>query len=203
MELNPFGLWNYRGKVWSQFQEDGITLELVQRLKPPELFLEIGAGNGTENNTHVLLDLGWSGTWVDPALEEWRFGSFTKIPAKATVENPPRFTEEIGVFSLDIDGNDWHLWKAIGGGPQIVVVEFQAQRPFDEPYIMPYDPDYVWDHKSYDCGASLISMIDLGKSLGYTFVGTASPSPNLDSPNAFFVRDDLVPKLGVEAEHVR
>jgi hypothetical protein len=57
---------------------------------------------------------------------------------------------------------------------------------------MPFDPEYEWDQKSHDCGASVFSLVELGKKKGYTLV--VRPS-NPHSPNLFFVRDDLLPKL--------
>lgn len=198
MNLNPYGLHDFRAKQTSQFGEDGITLELVRRINPPKFFVEIGAGDGSENCTLILWDeLKWRGIWVDPAIKMMP-AALAGYTHKVTVENLPDLDlglGDIGVFSLDVDGNDYHLWRAFPRKPAIVVIEFQAQRPLDVPYIMPYDPEYVWDHKSYACGASLISMVGLGKELGYTFVGTESPTPQLDSPNAFFVRNDLVSKL--------
>ena len=41
--------------------EDGITIEIFKRLKNLNSgsFLELGVGDGTENNTLILLSLGW------------------------------------------------------------------------------------------------------------------------------------------------
>jgi hypothetical protein len=58
--LNHFG-----AKFFSQSDEDGITLEIVKRLGLKHgTFLELGVGNGLENNTLVLLSLGWRGAWI-------------------------------------------------------------------------------------------------------------------------------------------
>jgi hypothetical protein len=59
--LNAFG-----GKCFSQTDEDGITLEILTRLKCIDngTFAEFGVGNGTENNTLILKALGWKGFWV-------------------------------------------------------------------------------------------------------------------------------------------
>ena len=56
----------YGKKIFSQNDEDGITLEILKRKKiTNKTFLEIGTGDGTENNTLVLLANDWRGTWVD------------------------------------------------------------------------------------------------------------------------------------------
>ena len=58
--LNHFG-----AKFFSQSDEDGITLEIIRRLElKTGTFLEFGVGDGTENNTLVLLSIGWRGAWV-------------------------------------------------------------------------------------------------------------------------------------------
>ena len=60
--LNKFGR-----KVFSQSYEDGITLEIVRRLEimsSTGTYVELGVGNGLENNTLVLASLGWKGVWI-------------------------------------------------------------------------------------------------------------------------------------------
>ena len=58
--LNSFGK-----KCFSQTDEDGITLEIINRLKIKKgVFAELGCGNGTENNTIILASLGWKGFWI-------------------------------------------------------------------------------------------------------------------------------------------
>ncbi len=58
--LNRFG-----AKYFSQADEDGITLEIVKRLGiRAGTFGELGVGDGTENNTLILLASGWRGFWI-------------------------------------------------------------------------------------------------------------------------------------------
>lgn len=192
-------------KRWSQFGEDEVMLDLVDRLKPPEYFVEIGAGgHGTpgENNTHCLLDRGWNGLWVDAKPDDleqyWRPG-LRIMRKRVTLDNLGEVMASVpaqfGVFSLDIDGNDWWVWfnlLAMGFRPWICVVEFNAQKPLMEPYIAPYRPAYMWDHASQEIGASFVSLVDLGAQYGYRMHKMVSETPHLDSPNAFFVRGDLL-----------
>ena len=57
--LNRFG-----AKFFSQSDEDGITLEIIRRIGlKTGTFLELGVGDGLENNTLVLLSVGWRGAW--------------------------------------------------------------------------------------------------------------------------------------------
>ena len=60
---NPAG---HGFKVYSQADEDGILETIFGRLGLSQgSFVEIGCGNGLENNTHYLLLKGWRGVWVD------------------------------------------------------------------------------------------------------------------------------------------
>lgn len=207
MDLDPYGLQQYGAKVWSQFNEDGILLRLIELLKTPHTFVEIGAGHNGENCTHVLHDLGWRGVWVEGNQRHFELlreavPDIQIHPINVTVENVLPMLHDIpdaiGVLSIDIDGNDYWIWKQLCSErfiPSIVIIEFNAQKSLAAPFVMPYDPDYEWDHETYENGASLLSLIELGRAMGYNFVGTASPTPHLDSASAFFVRDDLTVAL--------
>ena len=52
---------------------------------------------------------------------------------------------------------------------------------------MAYNPRHQWNMTTY-YGASLASLENLGRTLGYSLVGTDSKGVN-----AFFVRSDLLP----------
>lgn len=195
-------LAQYNHREFSQFTEDGITLELVRRLDPPHFFVEIGCGDGSENNTRVLAERKWSGLWIDSSnytainLFPWvnvRCAHMDIERAAYYVRFAPR---EFGVLSIDVDGMDYHLWKAFceyAWKPWIVIIEAQIQKPFDEPYVQPYDETYAWDHETKENGASIFSLTELGKELGYECLGKC---PDEGSPNLFFVRADLMGRLG-------
>lgn len=198
---------------FSQFQEDPVLLALVRRLNPPHSFLEIGAGDGSENCTRVLAEVeGWTGLWIDASYEncvkakaiadplgvqvQYRRVALTNVAAICM-----SLPQVIGVLSLDIDGNDYWIWQGLCEGryrlrPAICVVECQIQKPRDEPYIMDYIEDYQWNNLTHDCGASVFSMKALGAEMGYTLVGMLS---NEHAPNAFFVRNDLMGRLNDNA----
>ncbi len=53
-------------KVYSQSDEDGIIETICDRLRLERgTFVEIGCGDGNENNTHYLLLKDWRGVWID------------------------------------------------------------------------------------------------------------------------------------------
>jgi hypothetical protein len=101
-----------------------------------------------------------------------------------------RFDEDVGILSIDIDGNDYFILEAIDTvRPRILICEYNAV--FGTRKIsVPYDPDFCRTTKHYSnlyWGASLSAMTFLANRKGYSLVGT-----NSSGCNAFFVRDDLL-----------
>ena len=94
---------------------------------------------------------------------------------------------EIDLMSIDIDGNDFHVFAAINAvSPRVVVMEYNAKFPPPIRFCMKYNVEHAW--KENDCfGASLKFLeVEMGRK-GYALVGC-----NITGANAFFVRKDLV-----------
>ena len=193
-------LVKYADKIYSQFGEAGILLELIRRVYPRNNFLEIGCCSGPGR---IEYNCGWKGWFCDKdkrGLDEireflgWPQDRF--IHGFFTLDNVvellmPIAAAPIGVLSIDIDGNDYWLWKKLVPRVRadIVIIEYQNQRPVDVPFVAKYDEAFVWDNRTYNHGASLVSMVQLAAQLGYHFVGRC-PHPNNDSPNLFFVANE-------------
>lgn len=63
---DPKRLPRYALSVNSQDGEDGIIHEIFRRIGVSQYyFVEIGVGDGYENNTAFLLSQGWKGAWID------------------------------------------------------------------------------------------------------------------------------------------
>jgi hypothetical protein len=94
---------------------------------------------------------------------------------------------EPDLLSINIDGNDYHVWNAIKSfRPRVVIVECNAKFVSPVIWIMPYDPNYRWNQTDRH-GASLQALAQLAESKGYSLVGC-----NITGTNAFFVRRDQV-----------
>ena len=90
---------------------------------------------------------------------------------------------EFDLLSIDIDGNDYWLWKAITRfKPRVVVIEYNSNYPPDVSWIMKYNPKHAWEGGSH-FGASLLALEKLGASKGYSLVGC-----DFYGVNAFFVQ---------------
>jgi hypothetical protein len=104
------------------------------------------------------------------------------------------FDREIDLLSIDVDGNDYWLWKAISVvNPRVVIIEIQAGWMADASVTIPYDPAFhvrklVDPRQQIEvdyCGASLPAMVKLGREKGYSAGGRQPPRLNV-----VFVRND-------------
>jgi hypothetical protein len=202
---NKLYLERYGYKVYSQNDEDGIIEEIFNRIGVTnKVFIEFGVQNGLESNGHFLLHKGWRGLWLEGNKKDCKEllchfdkpitnGRLVVCNAFITAENINQLIEnegkikgEVDLLSIDIDGNDYHVWKAIECiSPRCVVVEYNAKFPQTYEWVIEYNPNHVWD-RSDRYGASLKSLELLGSSLGYQLVGT-----NMTGVNAFFVKKEL------------
>jgi hypothetical protein len=200
---DPLCLMKFGRKVYSQNDEDGIIAEIFRRIgTESKRFVEIGSGDGRENNTLALILQGWSGGWIDGDPENARRiracfaplldrGQLTFVEGFVTKESVASLIDQVGslkeidLFSIDIDGNDFHILETLDLNARLVVVEYNGKFAPPIEWIMPYDPDHVWDGTDY-CSASLSSFERLMRAKGYSLVGC-----NITGINAFFVRSDL------------
>jgi len=192
---------HFEFQTYSQNGEDGILLEIFRRIGDSDrFFVEVGVGNGLENNTVFLLARDWRGCWIEGSescareiraefREVLNKGHLKLCEKYVTAENIQDIFRDVGVpaqfdlLSLDIDRNTYHIWKALHAfHPRVVVVEYNATFPPDMDWKVEYDSSRVWNHTCY-FGASLKAYERLGNEFGYALVGC-----DLSGTNAFFVR---------------
>ena len=209
------GLLDHEQSVFSQWGEDGIIAYLLARVPIDRpWFVEFGVEDYREANTRFLLmTRNWRGLVIDGsethvrAIREddvsWRH-DLTARCAFVTRENinalisEAGFTGDIGLLSIDIDGNDYWVWEAIDVvSPRIVIVEYNSLWGPKRAVTVPYDPAFTRTQKHHSnlyFGASVGAFVRLGTSKGYSLVGGNSAGNNL-----FFVRDDVRGELPVVA----
>lgn len=190
-------------RSFSQNDEDGILQEIFRRIGTANrTFVEFGVQDGLQNNTRLLLYQGWRGLWIEADERAHRklSGAFaTEIAAGqlqalrtfVTAQNISSLIEsaqlgELDLLSIDVDGNDYWIWDALGIKPRVLVIEYNAKFRPPVKWVMQYNPEHRWNYTDYQ-GASLESLNALARQKGYTIVGCC-----LAGVNAFFVRDDLV-----------
>lgn len=208
--LIPFGQ-----KIYSQNEEDGITLEIFARIGTTnKIFVEFGVENGLECNTRALLFCDWSGLWIDGNAKNVQFmqqltntiqsGKLAVEHDFITRENINQLIStnisehEIDLLSIDIDGNDYHIFDAITCvNPRVVIIEYNAKFPPPIQYCQQYNVNHRWDG-SDDFGASIAFLNDKMNAKGYKLVAC-----NLTGSNAFFVREELLEDKFYQAGDVK
>jgi hypothetical protein len=206
-------------RVTSQYGDDGIIEWIVQRL--PGIhpsFVEFGVETFAEANMRFLLrNRNWRGLVMDgsrAAMQLLRsqtihwMHDLVAVDAFVTVENinylivDNGFGGELGVLSIDIDGNDYWVLDAISCvHPAVIVAEINGAFGDLHAVTVPYDPAFermTQHHSGQYFGASVRAMIDLCADKGYTFLGT-----NSAGVNAFFVRNDVAAPLVEAIDEIR
>lgn len=194
-------------KVYSQNDEDGIIHEIFNRIGTgSKTFVEFGVDTGLESNCHSLLLQGWTGLWIEgretaydqvlrrfaPAVRQKKLRVLNQYVTKDNIDEILKgyADPQLDFLSIDVDGNDWHIWNAIEAvNPRVVVIEYNGKFTPEIDWVMAYNEEHVWD-RSDRCGASLKALENLGRRKGYQLVGT-----NIVGINAFFVRSDLARDL--------
>ena len=193
----------FERKVFSQQGEDGILEEIFRRIgETNRYFVEFGVETGVEcNSARLARECGWSGLFMESEEDQFAglkanyaaFPGVTCVRAIVTSENVQELFAAAGVpaepdlLSIDIDGNDYWIWKAITDyRPRVVVVEYNPFYPPPTRWVMAEDPTFRWQRTTY-FGASLAALSRLGKAKGYELVGTDS-----HGVNSFFVRADCL-----------
>ena len=206
---------DYELKIFSQFGEDGIIDYLIKSLKIEEKnFIEFGVENYEEANTRFLLESrNWSGLIFDSSKEHidfikgknyyWKQNLIAKCEF-ITSENINSLIQEhngdreVGFLSIDVDGNDYWIWKAINGIiPKIVVIEYNARLGKKKSIVTPYKKDFnriKEHHSSIYFGASLMAIYKLAKEKNYSLVGT-----NINGSNAFCVHNDVLKNSNIKS----
>jgi len=200
-------------QVFSQFGDDGILQYLINQTQPEvETFIEFGVQDYSEANTRfLLLNNNWRGLIMDGAAQSmnalradelyWRH-DLTAVGAFITRENVNQlfldngFSGEIGLLSIDIDGNDYWVWEAIQMvSPVLVVIEYNSVFGAEHAITIPYDSVFYRTEVHYSnlyWGASLKALCILAEKKGYAFVGC-----NSNGNNAHFVRKDKIGQIPV------
>lgn len=196
---------------YSQFDEDGIISNCLQRISTEvrltKTCVEIGCGNGTQNNTHQLLLDGFSAFWIDESIQNIEYINdvlsglvFTNLLVQhqlinkqnilSYAKNASNFLgcESVDFFSLDINGNDIHICREFIDilHPKLICVEYNAKFQPPLSLAIEYNEEHVWNNDDY-FGASLQAWVDFFELNNYTLVCC-----NLTGVNAFFVQNQYL-----------
>jgi hypothetical protein len=203
-------------KVFSQWDEDGIIQYLISKIPiENKTFIEFGVENYEESNTRFLLvNDHWQGLVLDASSADIRYIQTDRIHWEYDLQaecawinrdninsllRSAGFSGDVGLVSIDINGNDYWVWEAIQVvKPRIVIVEYNSVfglQPISVPYRENFDRTKA-HHSNLYFGCSLGALHHLAKKKGYLLLGS-----NIWGHNAFFVRSDIASEFkGLEPE---
>jgi hypothetical protein len=196
-------------KVFSQWGDDGIIQWLIRQIDfPHQTFIEFGVEDYQEANTRFLMiNNNWSGLVMDgspthvQAIQSadyyWQYElrakcAFIDAENINTLIAEEGFARDLGLLHIDLDGNDYWIWKALNVvSPVLVILEYNAVFGAERAITVPYDAKFLRHqahHSNLYFGASLPALCQLSNDKGYAFVGC-----NGAGNNAYFVRRDKLP----------
>lgn len=195
-------------KVFSQFEEDGKLLFIFSVIgMGSKTFVDLGSHDGVNSNcANLALHFGWRGLFVDgdqKVIERGRrfyskypdpwcykpvfLHSFITAGNVNNIIKKQNISGEIDLLSIDIDGNDYWIWKALEViQPKVVVIESQVAFGHQNA-VVPYNEELSQDVRENNLyGASNSAMSDLARSKGYRLVGS-----NQYGNNLFFIKNGI------------
>ncbi|MDD9905823.1 MAG: hypothetical protein OXT06_19825 [Rhodospirillaceae bacterium] len=196
-------------KVTSQRGEDGIIEKIFEIMGTANRYcVEFGAWDGKlySNTWNLLNNEGWGGLQIEGSAEKFAelqaayagneaVTTLNRLVAPAGPDGLDAVLAEAGaprdldLLCIDVDGLDWHIWNGLNDfAPRLVVVEFNPSVPNDILFVQDDDP-------AVNQGASLLALVELGKSKGYELVATTEW-------NGFFVPQDLFPQFDIADNHI-
>jgi hypothetical protein len=198
-------LQQYARNITSQFGEDGIISEILQRLGIVQGYcVEFGAWDGMQfsNTWNLWHNQGWQALLIEGNPEKAQalrkltkafpqVVSLQRLVSHHDIDRLDAILTQSGtptnfeLLSIDIDGNDYHVWKhLVQYEPKIVIIEHNPTIP---PHINFVD---IPGNQTFGCSAR--ALYCLGQAKGYTLICCTLT-------NSFFVRSELLPQLALEA----
>jgi hypothetical protein len=204
-DLKRNELLKFGQSIFSQNDEDGIIEEIFNRINfDSKIFIEIGAGNGLENNTLNLLCNGWRGYWIETnpnfikqinrnLINKIEYHKLKLIDCYLSKKNISILNQinliekKIDFLSVDIDSHDLEIIKFLNFKPRVICIEYNSH----------FGPNLKFETISDEKLKSLITNDNWGNSLksineymidiGYQIVAC-----NITGINAFFVKNELL-----------
>lgn len=155
-----------KNEKFSQNGEEGILAEVLKRLKiETGVCCEIGGNDGRWlSNTALLIENGWTGKFIEADFDlwqncvgNWKGNDRVKAVCSFVSEaNVNAFVDaDCDVLSIDTDGKDYEIFKALEAKPKVIIIEIDSSIPPDA------------DRYNKEGGAGYLPMAKLGIGKGY------------------------------------
>lgn len=163
----------YKYNKYSQFGEDGIIKHFLNLIPEPSKYVvEFGASDGLSfsNTASLWTTGGYEALLIEADRERYEnlsehHNDLVKT-VHATVTNIDDFTtRQADVCSIDIDGDDYHVFDRMQTSHHIVLVEHNPTVP---PHLR------MVNRLGESTGSSARSLVELAESKGYTLVGATT-----------------------------
>lgn len=202
-------LLDHQARIYSQSGEDGIIRKILETLPARDNWcVEFGALDGTSlSNTRNLIEhAGYSAVLIEGSTARFMEleSNYSHVEKVTTINRFVGFDvndnldhilantlvpSDFDFLSIDIDGNDYHVWKSSSRfAPKAVCIEFNQTIPNEVKFIQPADPKITQ-------GSSLSALVELGKAKGYELVC-------VEGVNAFFVKSQYFPLFEIDDNSV-
>jgi len=205
MKKTPTWLLNFKSDIYSQSGIDGILEKIFKILpKNDKWCVEFGAWDGVylSNTRNLIENKDYSAILIEGSKTKFKDlqRNYSQNSKVITINQFVGFDEENNLdqiltdtpipvdfdfLSIDIDGNDYHVWKAMSKyKPKAICIEFNPTIPTEIRFVQPPDP-------SVSQSASLLSLIELGRGKGYELISVLPF-------NVFFVKSEYYSLFQIE-----
>ena len=196
-------LLDYAADIHSQSGEDGILAKILDTLPVKDKWcVEFGAWDGQHlsNTCQLIEERGYSAVLIEGDKKRCedlkkRFGpnpnilglnafvGFTQADGLDVLLAQSKIPKDFDILSIDIDGNDYHVWNAVSYTPKVVCIEYNPTIPTEVDFVQPAE-------RKVNQGASLLALTRLGKQKGYELIAVTHL-------NAIFVRAEYFPLFDI------
>ncbi|MCP3958747.1 MAG: FkbM family methyltransferase [bacterium] len=197
-------LLDSRADVYSQTGEDGVVLAILETVAENDRWCaELGAWDGQllSNTCNLIENRDYRAVLIEGDAAKFerlreRHGANERVSTlhrmvglgganglDAALSATP-ISEDFDFLSIDVDGNDYHIWASLTDyRPKVVCVEFNPTIATEVEFVQEPDP-------GVSQGSSLRSLVELGGTKGYELVAVLPF-------NAFFVRSEYFSRFGI------
>ena len=209
--MTKSNLWfsEFARNVTSQFGEDGIIEKVLDVINDNNKWcVEFGSwdGKNCSNTFNLIKEKDYSAVLIEGNPNRFKdlvktfegnktvilinaFVGFEEDNCLDTLLETAEIPTDFDLLSIDIDGNDYHVWEGVRHyKPKIVVIEFNPTIPNEVEFVQARDMQVTQ-------GSSILSITKLAKSKGYELVAVTKANAILVNSKyfgLFGIRDNSV-----------